>query len=116
MLISGETVTGPSEVAVLENGVVHTMTITPEKAGLGCSPLAALMGGTAKENAVALRRIFDGEKNPYRDIVLMNAAGALIVADKAENLRKGVAMAAQAVDSGAAKRVLEKLIEVSNRE
>ncbi len=109
------TVTGPTEVAVLENGVVHTLTITPEKAGLGCSPLAALKGGTAKENAAAMRRIFDGEKNPYRDVVLMNAAGALIVAGKTTDLRQGAAMAANAIDCGAAKRVLENLIEVSNR-
>jgi anthranilate phosphoribosyltransferase len=107
-------ISGPTHVAVLEHGEVKTMIVTPEDAGLPRHPLQAVKGGEAPENAAALARLLDGETGAYRDIVLLNAAAALIVADKAEALREGVDMAAKAIDSGAAKAVLAKLVAVSN--
>jgi anthranilate phosphoribosyltransferase len=103
-----------TQVAVLENGRVTLREVTPEEAGLPRSPLSAVKGGDAPENAVALAKLLDGEKNAYRDIVLLNSAAALIIADKVMNLREGVDMAAKAIDSGAAKTVLAKLVAVSN--
>jgi anthranilate phosphoribosyltransferase len=107
-------ISGPTHVAILENGRVETMEVTPEDAGLPRYPLAAVKGGEAPENAAALTRLLDGETGAYRDIVLLNSAAALIVADKAHDLREGVDIAAKAIDSGAAKAVLAKLVAVSN--
>jgi anthranilate phosphoribosyltransferase len=107
-------ITAVTHVAALENGRIEIMTVTPEDAGLPRHPLQAVKGGDAPENAAALSRLLDGETGAYRDIVLLNTAAALIVADKAGNLREGAQIAARAIDSGAAKRVLEKLIAVSN--
>ncbi|HEX4301805.1 MAG TPA: anthranilate phosphoribosyltransferase [Rhizomicrobium sp.] len=104
---------GPSHVAILEGGAVTARDIGPEDAGLSWSPLSALAGGNAVENAAALRRLFDGETGAYRDIVLINSAAALIVAGNAGDLREGVAQAARAIDTGAAKAKLETLIAVS---
>lgn len=109
------TTTGPTEAAILENGSISTITISPEDVGLKRSSLAALKGGTAAENAVALKNVLAGAAGAYRDIVLMNAGAALVVADKAADFADGVAKAAAAIDSGAATAVLEKLIAVSNR-
>jgi anthranilate phosphoribosyltransferase len=103
-----------THVAALDRGRIEVTKVAPEDAGLPRWPLSAVKGGEAKENAAALTRLLDGEPGAYRDIVLLNAAAALIVADKAENLREGARLAAEAIDGGAAKRVLEKLIAVSN--
>lgn len=107
-------ISGPTHVAVLENGRIETMMVTPEDAGLPLHPLQAVKGGEAPENAAALTRLLGGETGAYRDIVLLNAAAALIVADKAHDLREGADIAAKAIDSGAAKAVLAKLVAVSN--
>jgi anthranilate phosphoribosyltransferase len=107
-------ISGPTHVAKLENGRVTTTTVTPDDAGLPTHPLQAVKGGEAPENAIALSRLLEGETGAYRDIVLLNAAAALIVADKAASLRDGVDIAAKAIDSGVAKAVLAKLIAVSN--
>jgi anthranilate phosphoribosyltransferase len=103
-----------THVAVLDHGRVDVGAVAPEDAGLPRWPLAAVKGGEAPQNAAALMALLDGELGAYRDIVLLNTAAALIVADKAENLRDGAILAAKAIDDGAAKRVLEKLIVVSN--
>ena len=103
-----------THVAVLDHGRVDVGSVAPEDAGLPRWPLAAVKGGEASQNAAALMAMLDGERGAYRDIVLLNTAAALIVADKAENLRQGALLAAKAIDEGAAKRVLEKLIVVSN--
>jgi anthranilate phosphoribosyltransferase len=98
---------------MLENGKVAVRDIGPEDAGLSWSPLTALAGGAAAENAAALRRLFDGETGAYRDIVLINSAAALVVGGKAVNLREGAALAASAMDTGAAKAKLDMLVAVS---
>lgn len=108
------TTTGTSHVSELKDGVIKTFTISPEDAGLPQASGADLKGGDPDYNAAALRAILDGEKNAYRDIVLLNAAASLMVADKVGSLRDGAAMAAEAIDSGAARQRLETLISVSN--
>ncbi len=109
------TTTDLTHVAVLDAGRVTLRTITPEDAQVPRATLADLKGGAASENADAIRRLFAGERGPYRDIVLFNAAAALIVAGKANELRHGAKLAAQALDCGAAARALEILIAVSNK-
>jgi len=108
------TTTDLTHVAALEHGQVTARTIVPEEAGLERTTLDTLKGGAAGENAGAIRRLLDGEKGPYRDIVLLNAAAALVVADKAADLRGGAVLAAEALDSGGAGRVLQKLVALSN--
>ena len=108
------TTTGPTKVVALAHGTIRSFEITPQEAGLNLSKAADLKGGDPDYNAQALRNVLAGEHNAYRDIALINAAAALIVADKVSTLRDGVAMAAQALDSGKAKATLEKLITTTN--
>ena len=108
------TVTGPTHVAELKGGRIYTFTITPEDAGLSRAEPSDLKGGDAIVNAAALIRVLDGEPSAYRDIVLINTAAGLIVADKAETLMDGIALAAKSIDSGAARARLHQLIAVSN--
>jgi len=108
------TTTGETSVAEWRDGQVRLFKITPEAVGLPRAALADLRGGTPDENAVALTRLLDGELGPYRDIVLLNAAAALLVADRCETLAEGVQLGADAIDSGMAKMALFKLIEISN--
>ena len=108
------TTTGTSFVAELKGGKVKTFEVTPEMAGLPRASLAELKGGEPAENAAKLRAILDGEPGPLRDIVLLNAAAALIVAGKAKDLRAGVELASASVASGAARRSLDKLVAITN--
>ena len=109
------TTTDITHYASLENGQIATGTITPEDAGLKRATLADLKGSTPAENAARLRALFDGERGAYRDIVLLNAGAALMVAGAARDIKDGVAKAAQALDSGAARAKLEALIAASNK-
>ena len=108
------TTTGPTHVVALENGTIRRFTVTPDEVGLTTARPEDLKGADPEHNAAELRRVLDGEKTPYRDIAVLNAAAALVVAGEAGNLREGVDRAAGAVDSGAAKGALERLIQVSN--
>jgi anthranilate phosphoribosyltransferase len=108
------TTTGETHVAILENGHVTTRTVSPADFGLAVASPAALKGGSAMENAAALQAVLEGAPGSYRDIVLANAAAALLIAEKAESLKAGVALAAEAIDSGRAKRILARLIEITN--
>lgn len=108
------TTTGPTEVVELKNGKLNRFTITPEDAGLPRATAEALKGGDAEHNAKALMAVLQGEKTAYRDIALLNAGASLVVAGKADTLKDGVALAAAAVDSGAAKATLERLVASSN--
>jgi len=108
------TTTASTSVVELANGAIRSFEITPEEFGLKRAPPAELKGGDAAHNAAALTAVLDGAKNAYRDIALLNAAGALVVADKARDLSEGVSLAAKALDSGAARKTLAKLVEVSN--
>ncbi|MGP9810772.1 anthranilate phosphoribosyltransferase [Rhodopseudomonas sp. NSM] len=107
------TLSGPTAVAELKNGEIKTFEISPEDAGLPRAPADALKGGDAEANAVALRAVLEGMPGPYRDVALLNAAATLIVAGKAKDLKEGVALGAQSIDSGAAEARLKKLIAVS---
>jgi anthranilate phosphoribosyltransferase len=108
------TTTGPTSIVELRQGAIRTFEITPEEIGLKRAQSADLKGGGADENAAALLSVLDGAENAYRDIALLNAAGALVVADKARQLSEGVELAAAALKSGAARRTLARLVEVSN--
>jgi anthranilate phosphoribosyltransferase len=108
------TLTGPTFVAALEGGNIRSFEVTPEEAGLPRTGGEALKGGDAEANAVALRSVLDGKPSAYRDVALLNAAAALIVAGKAGTLKEGVALGTQALDSGAAAARLKQLIAVSN--
>lgn len=103
------TTTGITRVAVLDQGHVTLREIAPEDAGLKRTTLAALKGGTAEENARAIRDLLGGAKNAYRDIVLLNAGAALVVADKAKNIAEGVALAAETIDRGRAASAFEQV-------
>jgi anthranilate phosphoribosyltransferase len=108
------TLTGPTFVAALENGDIRTFEVTPQDVGLAACGSQALKGGDADANAVALKSVLSGKPSPYRDVALLNAAAALIVAGRAKTLKDGVALAAEALDSGAAAARLKHLIAVSN--
>jgi anthranilate phosphoribosyltransferase len=108
------TTTGPSFVTALDHGAIRSFEITPEAAGLPRVSLDELRGGTPAVNAAALRAVLGGQKSPYRDIAVLNAAAALVVAEKAGDLRDGAAQAADAIDDGRAADTLEKLIKASN--
>jgi anthranilate phosphoribosyltransferase len=107
------TTTGVTHVAELKNGDVFAFDLTPEDAGLRRSDIAALKGGDAATNAAAIHTLLQGEPGPYRDIVLLNAAAALIVAGKADGLRDGIEKAETAIDSGHAARALDRLVAVT---
>jgi len=109
------TITGSTVVASLDKGEVTTFELTPESVGLSRANMASLKGGDGVENARALRAVLEGAQNPYRDISVFNAAGALVVADKAQTIEEGIELAAKALSSGAALKTLDKLVEVSNR-
>jgi len=107
------TTTGVSHIAVLDDGKVTTMTVAPQDVGLEHASLASLKGGIPDDNADAIRKLLGGARGAFRDIVILNAGAALVVADKARDLKDGIARAAQAIDSGAAANVLAKLETVS---
>jgi anthranilate phosphoribosyltransferase len=109
------TTTDITYIATLADGVISRSQIAPEDAGLKRAGLAQLQGGVATENARALLALFSGEKSAYRDIVLLNAAAALLIAERVETLRDGVTLAAETIDSGQARAALDKLVEASNR-
>lgn len=108
------TTTGPSDVAELNGGQVRRFKVSPEDASLRRATAADLKGGDAAANAAAIRAMLGGQQGPYRDIVLLNAAAALVVAGKADNLRDGAGHAAKAIDSGLAQKALERLVAISN--
>jgi anthranilate phosphoribosyltransferase len=107
------TTTGPTQIAEWREGAVRLFTVTPEAVGLARVARSDLVGGEPVANAAALRALLAGQKGPYRDIVLLNAAAAFLVAETAETLREGVAMAAQAIDGGTAASALTALIEIT---
>jgi len=100
---------GETRAAELRGGRVRTFTLTPEDAGLRRAPLSEVAGGSVEENVAIARGVLSGERGPRRDIVLLNAAAALMVAGRAGDLREGVAQAGQALDSGAALHAVETL-------
>ncbi|QQO22041.1 anthranilate phosphoribosyltransferase [Bradyrhizobium diazoefficiens] len=108
------TLTGPTFVSALHNGEIRNFEVTPGDAGLPHCEAGALKGGDADANAIALQNVLDGKPSPYRDVALMNAAAALVVAGRAKDLKEGVAIGARSIDSGAANAKLKHLVTISN--
>jgi anthranilate phosphoribosyltransferase len=106
-------ISGPTHLAEVRNGVVSTSTLTPEDVGLSRAPMESLIGGDAVENASILRAIFSGETGPRRDIVLVNAAAVLVAADLAPDLPSGIALAAHTIDSRAVTELIRALARSS---
>lgn len=104
---------GPTAVAELSGGSIRRFTVTPEDAGLQRHPLSAILGGDASVNAAAMRRLFEGEMGAYHDIVCLNAAAGLVVAELASTLRSGVDLARAAIANGAARSTLDALVRTS---
>ena len=109
------TSTGPSWVAELKDGRVAEFEISPEDAGLQPNDLESLKGGDPERNAHALLAMLDGEHGAFRNVVLYNVAAALLIADRVADLPAGVAIAAEAIDSGEARSRLRRLAELTNR-
>lgn len=107
-------IAGVSWVAALEGGEIIEREINPEDAGLPVHPFSAIAGGAPEYNAAAMAALLDGEKSAYRDAVLLNTAAALVVTDKVTTLPEGVEMAAQSIDSGAAKAKLAALVAITS--
>jgi anthranilate phosphoribosyltransferase len=107
------TTTGVSYVTEYRDGAISALEVTPADAGIAEARPEDLKGGTPEENAAALRALLDGAHGAYRDIVVYNAAAALVVAGKASDLREGAGQAAEAIDSGKAKAALEKLVAIA---
>lgn len=105
------TITGPTRVAEVREGNVRTYEVTPEEFGIKRAALEELSGGDAAANAAIIREILGGKKSPRRDIVLLNAAAALVAAGRADHLADALPLAAQSVDSGAATAKLNALVQ-----
>ena len=109
------TSTGPSTVTELKEGRLDTYEVTPADFGFTVAAPASLAGGTAADNAQVLTAVLDGDQGPPRDIVLMNAAAAVVAGGVADDLQAGAAVAAEAIDSGRARAALATLKSVSNQ-
>ena len=109
------TTTGPTSVVAIEDGEIRRFEVVPEEAGLSRTSADGLKGGDPAQNAAALRAVLGGARIPYRDIAVLNAAGALVIAGAARDLAEGAAMAAEALDDGRAAATLERLVAASNR-
>ncbi|HEX9821592.1 MAG TPA: anthranilate phosphoribosyltransferase [Methylomirabilota bacterium] len=107
--------TGESRVSEVREGLVRTFTVRPEDFGLPRASIKDLQGGDREQNAQIIRGLLEGEPGPRRDIVLMNAAAALVAGARARDLKEGVALAAQSIDGGAARRTLQALATLSQR-
>jgi anthranilate phosphoribosyltransferase len=108
------TASGVTFVTALEGGAIRSFEITPESVGLPRHPAEAVIGGTAEDNAAALRAVLAGERGAFRDTVLLNAGAALAVAGRAPDLGAGVGLAARSIDEGRAAGALARLITESN--
>jgi anthranilate phosphoribosyltransferase len=109
------TITGSTRIGELRNGQVRSYEVTPEEFGLAPASLEDISGGDAVQNARLIREILSGKKSARRDVVLLNAAAALVAAGCADHLRDGIPMAATSIDSGAALAKLDALIAFSNQ-
>lgn len=106
---------GETKVAQLKDGAISEFIIAPEDVGIKRATIEDIRGGAGDDNAKALIALLEGEKGPYRDIVLMNAAAGLLIAGKVDAYADGIELAANIIDSGKAQAALTKLVEVSNR-
>ena len=110
------TITGPTMVGEVRDGWVKTYEITPEEFGLKRDTLESISGGDVKANAEIIREVLSGKKNARRDVVLLNAAAALVASAKADTIGQAMPLAAKSIDSGAAKAKLDALVAFTNRQ
>jgi len=108
------TITGPTRIAEVRDGTVRSYEVTPEEFGMTRGSIEDLSGGDAVENAAIIHEILDGKKSPKRDVVLLNAAAALVAAGKADHLAQGVPLAEKSIDSGAAAGKVNALVRFTN--
>ena len=108
------TITGPTRIAEVREGVVRTYEVTPEEFGIKRSGLEEISGGDAAENAAIIREVLQGKKPARLEVVLLNAAAALIAAGKGDHFRDALPLAAKSIDSGAAASKLDSLIRFTN--
>lgn len=108
------TTTGPTHVAEFKDGKVTTFEVMPADAGLDAAMPENLVGGEADENAKAIEEVLAGKVSAFRDISVLNAAAAIVVAGKAATLKEGAEMAAKSIDSGAARKALDELVRITN--
>src|SRR5438270_5159993 len=108
------TITGPTHVAEVRNGDIRAYDVTPEELGVRSAPISAIQGGDTKANAEIIRRILDGEHSPRRDVVLLNSSAALMVAGRANSISEAMPLAAESLDSGAAREKLARLMEFTS--
>jgi anthranilate phosphoribosyltransferase len=108
------TITAPTRVAEVREGSVRSYEVTPEEFGFPRASLQAISGGDASDNAAIIREVLEGKKSPCRDVVLLNAAAALVAAGRADHIRDALPLAAQSLDSGAARRRLEAMVRFTN--
>jgi len=106
-------ISGPSSVHEIRNDRIREYAVSPEDAGLPRAPAEGVRGGTPEENAAVLREILRGARGPVRDVVVLNAAAALMAADAAKDLEAGARLAAEAIDSGVAAKKLEDWLEMT---
>jgi anthranilate phosphoribosyltransferase len=109
------TITGPTRIAEVRDGQVRTYEVTPEEFGFTRAPIEAISGGDAAGNAAIIREVLGGKKSARRDVVLLNAAAALVAAGRADHLGEAIAMAARSIDSGSATAKLEALVSFTHR-
>jgi anthranilate phosphoribosyltransferase len=109
------TISGPTTAGVVRDGKVEMTEIAPERFGIPSSPLRTIAGGDATENAEIIRRLLSGERSPRRDVVLLNSAAALFAAGRVNSISEGLPIAAESLDSGAAARKLQALVEFTQR-
>jgi anthranilate phosphoribosyltransferase len=108
------TITGPTRIAELREGTVRTYEITPEEFGMNRGTLDEISGGDAAANASIIRDILAGKKSPRKDVVLLNAAAALLAAGKVDHLADALPLASKSIDSGAASEKLQALVRFTN--
>ena len=108
------TITGPTRIAEVREGSVRSYEVAPEEFGMNRGRLEDISGGDAAENAAIIREVLGGQKSPRRDVVLLNAAAALVAAGKADHLKDALPLAVNAIDSGAAEGKLEALVKFTN--
>jgi anthranilate phosphoribosyltransferase len=102
---------GPTKVSHLKDNNVHTFQMTPEEYGFKRAALEEIVGGNAKENAIIVRNILDGEKSPKRDMVLLNASAAFVATGLCDNFKEGIKIAMEVIDSNSARKKLDELVD-----
>jgi anthranilate phosphoribosyltransferase len=110
------TISGPTRVAEVRDGQVHTYEVTPEQFQIERKPIETISGGDATENARIIREVLSGQKSPCRDVVLLNAAATLVAAGRSDHLSEAMPLAAKSIDSGAGLEKLKALVEFTNRQ